>query len=172
MDSDPDRHQKYVVDWPIANLPWKLDAKLLGSFCAKLLADKQTNKQTNKQRRLHILLGGGKYRNMLCRANSRMSTKRTMSHQWSSNSLLIGSQPQIIGEGGCNLQLHNRTDFVPGYYTARCVPPTNGSASQVVIANAPGAQSAATVYDKVRQRGAPWWIPWKFMTAWSNAAVT
>ena len=105
---------------------------------------------------------------MLCHANSRMSTKKD--DVTSSYFVLIGSQPQIIGEGGCNLQLHNRTDFVPGFYTARCVPPTNGSAPQVVIANGPGAQSAVTVYDKVIQRGTR--IPWKFMTAWSNAAVT
>jgi len=43
------------VHWPIANLPWKFHANPFGSFCAKLLTDRQTD----KQRRLHILLGGG-----------------------------------------------------------------------------------------------------------------
>jgi len=54
---DPDRHQNLTfVHWPIANLPRKFHASPFGSFCAKLLTDKQTD----KQQRLHILLGGGK----------------------------------------------------------------------------------------------------------------
>ena len=41
----------HFVQWPIANLPWKLHANPFGSFWAKLLTD--------RQRRKRILLGGG-----------------------------------------------------------------------------------------------------------------
>jgi len=45
---DPDRQQNLViVQWPIANLPWKCHANPFGSFCAKLLTDRQTDKQIN-----------------------------------------------------------------------------------------------------------------------------
>ena len=33
--------------WPSANLPWKFHANAFGSFCAKLLTDRQTDRQTN-----------------------------------------------------------------------------------------------------------------------------
>ena len=45
---DPDRQQNLIiVQWPIANLPWKCHANPFGSFCAKLLTDRQTDKQIN-----------------------------------------------------------------------------------------------------------------------------
>jgi len=63
-------------------------------------------------------------------------------------------------------------DFAPGFYTARCRPPTNGSVPHVVIANASCAQFAATAYnDKVEQCSAPWRIRWKFMTTCSSTAL-
>jgi len=43
------------VHWPFANIPWKFHANPFGSFCAKLLTDRQTD----QQRRKHNLLGGG-----------------------------------------------------------------------------------------------------------------
>jgi len=59
---DPDRHQSSIV-CSLAhcqlNLPSKFHANPFGSFCAKLLTDKQTDRQTDKQRRLHDLRGGG-----------------------------------------------------------------------------------------------------------------
>jgi len=36
----------WFVHWPIASLPWKFHANTFGSFCAKLLTDRQTDKQT------------------------------------------------------------------------------------------------------------------------------
>ena len=43
--------------WPTATLSGKFHANPLGSFFLRNVA----NRQTNKQRRLHILLGGGKH---------------------------------------------------------------------------------------------------------------
>jgi len=42
---DPDHHQNLI--WTIANLPRKFHANLFGSFCAKLLTNKQTTMITN-----------------------------------------------------------------------------------------------------------------------------
>jgi len=53
-DDDPDRHQNLTI-WPIANLPWKFHANPFGSFCAKLLTDRQTNKQTNNDENISSL---------------------------------------------------------------------------------------------------------------------
>jgi len=36
----------HFVHWPTANFPWKFHANPSGSFCAKLLTDRQTNRQT------------------------------------------------------------------------------------------------------------------------------
>jgi len=38
-DTDPSTK----IYWPIANIPWKFHANSFGSFCTKLLTDKQTN---------------------------------------------------------------------------------------------------------------------------------
>ena len=35
-----------LVQWPVANVPWKFHANPFRSFCAKLLTDRQTDKQT------------------------------------------------------------------------------------------------------------------------------
>jgi len=58
-------------------------------------------------------------------------------------------------------------------YTPCCMPPPNGSALHVVVANAPGAQFVATVYDdKVKQCGALWRIRGKFLTTCPSTALT
>jgi len=43
------------VHWPIANLPWKFHANPFGSFCAKLLADKQANTDENISSLVEVL---------------------------------------------------------------------------------------------------------------------
>jgi len=60
------------------------------------------------------------------------------------------------------------------YRTLHCRPRANGSAPHVVIADVPGAQFPAIVYDdKVKQCGATWRIRWKFVvTTCSSAALT
>jgi len=43
-DGDPDCHQNLIVfNWPIAKFPWTFHANPFGSFCVKLLTDRQTN---------------------------------------------------------------------------------------------------------------------------------
>ena len=60
LENNPYHHQNLTIcSLAHCNLPWKFHANLFGSFCAKLLTDRQTNKQW----RLHILLGGGNYSN-------------------------------------------------------------------------------------------------------------
>jgi len=44
------------VHWPIASLPWKFHANPFGSFCAKLITDRQTNRQTNNDDHISSLV--------------------------------------------------------------------------------------------------------------------
>jgi len=56
-DTDPDRHKNVII---CSSAHYQHSLKIScksGSFCTKLLTDRQTN----KQRRLHILLGGGNH---------------------------------------------------------------------------------------------------------------
>jgi len=54
-----------------------------------------------------------------------------------------------------------RADFAPGF--------CNGSVQHVVVASAPAAQFAVTVYgDEAEKCGATWRIRWKFMTTCST----
>ena len=57
-DGDADRRQNLTTCLLVRCQPsWRIHANPFGSFCGKLLTDRQTN----KQRRKHTLLGGGNY---------------------------------------------------------------------------------------------------------------
>ena len=70
-DGDTDRHQNLTMCSLAHCQPsLKFHANLFGSFCAKLL----TNRQTSHQRRLHILLEGGNKKQLEFTSRHRHST--------------------------------------------------------------------------------------------------
>jgi len=68
---DPDRHQNLIV---CLLAHWNFHSNPFGSSCAKLLPDKQTD----RQRRLHILIGGGKKLNYFKRKRTVVTQYRLL----------------------------------------------------------------------------------------------
>ena len=114
-DGDRDRHQNLIVcSFAQCHFFLKIHANPFGSFCAKLLTDKQTDRQTDKQRREHNLGGANNYPQKT-RATSELSKYCSKQYLFIE---AVRTNPQNSFEGG-SLQCvylqhhHNTTSHQP-----------------------------------------------------------